>query len=72
MERISLFQLVMMILGFGLGFYNLSQFFGIMPIRNADEMDESELASRKKGLIISGIVMVAIGIVYTLKFFEIM
>ena len=54
--------------GFALGIYNLCKYFGFIKIKNSDEMNPQELAAKKLGLLISGLVMLGIGVTYTLEF----
>ncbi|MEP7706800.1 hypothetical protein [Paraglaciecola sp. 25GB23A] len=63
-----MFQIIMMILGFGSGIYNLCQGLGIIKIKNSDEMDSKKLAGKKQMLIFSSFVMFGIGVIYTLEF----
>ena len=57
----------MMSIGYGLGIYNLSQGLGYIKIKKSDDMEHSELASKKKMLIFSSFAMFGIGIIYTLE-----
>ena len=54
--------------GFALGIHNFCKYFGFIKIKNSDNMNSQELATKKVGFLISGLVMLGIGVIYTLEF----
>ncbi len=62
-----MFPLLMMIAGFSLCIYNLSQGFGYIKIKNSDGMDSEKLTQKKQMLKFGSIPMFCIGVIYALE-----